>query len=379
MKFRAERTEFEEAIKWVQRTVGERVSFPAMAGIKLSLSGDRLTLSSTNGQVDSELVLDVQGERDGGALVSGKLLSNVVHLLPNDAVELDTEGDSLHIRCGRASFELRLMMLEDFPTLRTPAEGATSATLKSDEFSGLVGQVAKSASTEDARAVLTGIKLEARDGRFTAAATDSYRLAVRSIPWDGPKEGGAAQMDALVSKRALDQARSAAEQLGSEVTLVLEPSYATFEFADRRLVSTLIEGKYPEYRQLVPDGYERRIRVDRQALTEVVRRIAVVGEADKAMTPVILEMAGNSVVVKADSSEAGQAQESLPVELEGEPMAIAFNPRFLIDGLDAVGGDEVTLEFRDELKPAILRPPAPEAGDDAPTGDFLYLLMPVRV
>lgn len=374
MKFRAERAEFEEAIRWVQRTVGERVSFPAMAGIKMSLAGERLTLSSTNGQVDSELTLTVQGERDGGALVSGKLLSNVVHLLPNDAVELDTAGESLHIRCGRASFELRLMMLEDFPTLRSPAEGAESATLKADEFSKLIAQVSKSASTEDARAVLTGIKLEARDGTFTAAATDSYRLAVRSIPWDG---GG--QMDALVSKRALDQARNAAELLSSEVRLVLEPSYATFEFSDRRLVSTLIEGKYPEYRQLIPDGWERRVRVDRQALTEVVRRIAVVGEADKAMTPVILELAGNSVVVKADSSEAGQAQESLPVELEGEPMSIAFNPRFLIDGLDAIGGDEVSFEFRDELKPAILRPPAPEQGDDAADADFLYLLMPVRV
>ncbi|WP_370325894.1 DNA polymerase III subunit beta [Euzebya sp.] len=374
MKFRAERTEFEEAVKWVQRTVGERVSFPAMAGIKLSLSGDTLTLSSTNGQVDSELHLTVQGERDGGALVSGKLLTNVVHLLPNDAVELEVEAESLHITCGRASFELRLMMLEDFPAMRTPMADAPSATLKAEEFAALVGQVAKSASTEDARAALTGVKLEAGDGSFTAAATDSYRLAVRTIGWDGEGE-----MSALVSRRALDQARNAAEMLSSEVKLILEPSYATFEFADRRLVSTLIEGKYPPYRQLIPDGFERRMRVDRQALTEVVRRIAVVGEADKAMTPVIFEMAGSSVVVKADSTEAGQAQESLPIELEGEPLTIAFNPRFLIDGLDAVGGDEVMLEFRDELKPAILRPPAPEQGDDTDQADFLYLLMPVRM
>ena len=323
MKFRAERTEFEEAIKWVQRTVGERVSFPAMAGIKLSLSGDTVTLSSTNGQVDSEVELTVQGERDGGALVSGKLLSNVVHLLPNDAVELDVSGDALHITCGRASFELRLMMLEDFPQLRTPADDAPSATLKAEEFSDLVGQVAKSASTEDARAVLTGVKLEAGSNTFTASATDSYRLAIRSIPWDGDGE-----MTALVSRRALDQAKAAADMLGSDVTMVLEPSYATFSFADRRLVSTLIEGKYPEVRQLIPDGFERRLRVDRQALSEVVRRIAVVGEADKAMTPVIMEMAGNSVVIRADSSEAGQAQESLPVELDGEPLTIAFNPRF---------------------------------------------------
>jgi DNA polymerase III subunit beta len=289
MKFRAERTEFEEAVRWVQRTVGERVNFPAMAGIKASLAGDRLTLSSTNGQVDSELTLSVQGERDGGALVSGKLLANVVHLLPNDAVELEVRADALHIRCGRASFELRVMMLEDFPALRTPDADAPAAVVKADEFASLVGQVARSASAEEARAVLTGVKLEARDGAFTAAATDSYRLAVRTIPWDG-----AGQMEALVPRKALDQARGAAEMLGSEVRLVLEPSTATFEFADRRLVSSLIDGKYPDYRQLIPGGFERRIRVDRQALAEVVRRIAVVGEADKAMTPVILEMAGRS-------------------------------------------------------------------------------------
>lgn len=374
MKFRAERTEFEEAIKWVQRTVGERVSFPAMAGIKMSLAGDSLTLTSTNGQIDSELTLPVQGERDGGALVSGKLLSNVVHLLPNDAVEIDSTGEAIHIRCGRASFELRVMMLEDFPSMRTPAEAAPSATLKAGEFSQLITQVAKSASTEDARAVLTAVKLEAKEGQFTAVATDSYRLAVRTIPWE---DSGA--MSALVSRRALEQAKHAADMLGSDVRLILEPSYATFVFSDRRLVTTLIEGKYPDVRALIPDSYDRRIRVDRLALTEVARRISVVGEADKAMTPVILSMSADTLTVKADSTEAGQAEESLPIELEGEDLQIAFNPRFLIDGLDAMGGEQVMLEFRDELKPAVMRPPAPEDGDDVPEADFMYLLMPVRV
>ena len=110
-----------------------------------------------------------------------------------------------------------------------------------------------------------------------------------------------------------------------------------------------------------------------------MRRIAVVGEADKAMTPVILGMDSDTLTVKADSTEAGQAEESLPIELEGEPLQIAFNPRFLIDGLDAMGGEQVMFEFRDELKPAVMRPPAPEEGDDESEADYLYLLMPVRV
>lgn len=373
MKFRAERSEFEEAIKWVQRTVGERVTFPAMAGIKLSLSGDTLTLASTNGQVDSELRLPVQGDRDGGVLVSGKLLTNVVHLLPNDAVALELEGDTVHIRCGRASFELRTMQLEDFPTIREPDPSSITASVKAGEFAAMVAQVARSASTEDARAVLTGVKLTASGGKLTAAATDSYRLAIRTIPWDED-----AEMEALVSRKALEQARHAAELLGSDVSLVFEPSYAAFEFADRRLVTTLIEGKYPDVQQLVPAASERSVWVDRIELTEVVRRIAVVGEADKAMTPVILEMGEDTLTVRADSSEAGTAEESLPVEMEGEAMKIAFNPRFLIEGLDSVGGERVQIALRDELKPAVLSPPPAADGDAAPV-DFIYLLMPVRV
>lgn len=374
MKFRAERTEFEEAIRWVQRTVGERVTFPAMAGIKMQLAGDTLTLSSTNGQIDSEQQVNVQGSQDGTVLVSGKLLANVVHLLPHDAVEVTAQGDALGISCGRASFELRQMIADDFPPLREPGPEASRATLKADEFAQMVVQVAKAASTEDARPVLTGVKLEAADGRFTAVATDSYRLARRSMPWEQDVE-----MSALVPRKALDQARAAAELLGSDVELILEPTHATFAFADRRLVTTLIEGKYPPIQQLIPTGYERKARIERVELTEVVRRVAVVGEGDKAMTPVIFDLSEDTLVVKADSSEAGQAEEALPVELEGEPLRIAFNPRFLIDGLDAVGGDHIDLELRDELKPAVIRPAPPEAGDEQPTADFLYLLMPVRL
>jgi DNA polymerase III subunit beta len=173
------------------------------------------------------------------------------------------------------------------------------------------------------------VKLEARDGTFVAAATDSYRLAVRRIPWDGT-----GHMDALVSRRALDQARAAAEQLGSEVRLVLEPSHATFEFADRRLVSTLIEGKYPDYGQLIPTtsnaGPRRPAGPGRGRAPRRGRRRGRQGD-----DPGDPGAGGQQHRGPADSSEAGAAQESLPVDFEGEPMSIAFNPRFLVDGLDA--------------------------------------------
>jgi DNA polymerase III subunit beta len=376
MKFRAERTEFAEAAAWALRTVGARATLPALSGVHLEVADDRLTLRSTDYEVESELSIPVQADRDGVALVPGRLLGDVVRSLPNAAVSAEADGDRLHLTCGRATFDLRLIPnAEDFPAPRVAADDAAIAVLKADEFAKTVAQVARAASTDDARAVLTGVSLEASSGELTAAATDSYRLAVRTVPWDR-----GAETTALVPRRALEEARRSAESLGSEVRLVLEPTQVTFAFGDRRLTSRLIEGKFPDYRQLIPPGFERRLSVDRAELQEVVRRVAVVGETNTTATPVTLHLTADTVRVTAGSGEVGQADESLPGTLEGEPLEIAFNPRYLSDGLDAAGGERVVLEFRDELKPAVIRPAtADDDGAETVAEDFLYLLMPVRL
>lgn len=156
-----------------------------------------------------------------------------------------------------------------------------------------------------------------------------------------------------------------------------EDSQVGFDFGDRQLVTRLIEGSFPPFRQLIPSGYERRLEVDRADLIEVVRRVSVVGDANTTATPVTLHLTSDTVRVTAGSGEIGEAEESLPGTLSGDDLQIAFNPRYLTDGLDAAGTEQVALEFRDELKPAVIRP---GAGDDDESGvDFLYLLMPVRL
>ncbi|HVM00368.1 MAG TPA: DNA polymerase III subunit beta [Egibacteraceae bacterium] len=373
MRFRCERAEFADAASWVLRTVGARATLPALSGVRLEVAGDRLVLASTDLEASSELSIPVQAEREGVTLVPGKLLGDIVRSLPNAAVSAEADGDRLHLRCGRARFDLRVMPVEDFPALPEPAADARAAVMKAEEFSRTVAQVARAASLDDARPVLTGVSLEATADALTAAATDSYRLAVRTVPWDQGTD-----RTVLVPRRALEEARRSAEQLGSEVRMVLEATRVTFVFGDRRLTTNLIEGRFPDFRQLIPTGYERRLTVDRAELTEVVKRVAVVGDTNIAATPVTLHLSEDTVRVTAGSGEVGQAEESLPGTLEGEELQIAFNPRYLTDGLDATGGDRVVFELRDELKPAVLRPAADTDGE-APAGDFLYLLMPVRV
>ncbi|WP_336249152.1 DNA polymerase III subunit beta [Stomatohabitans albus] len=375
MQFRIERDSFEEAIKWIYRTVGERSSLPALAGIKLTLSGDVLVLTSTDGNMSSEVTLQVQGQRDGSALVQGKLLRDVASRLPSDAVNVSVDSDRLEIVCARAKYTLRMMQIEDFPQIPTPTEQAGQVILNAKAFSDTVGQVIKAVSSEDVRVALTGVRIELADGVLTGAATDSYRLSVRSIAVNSPDE-----MAALVTKKAMDQAKSAADALGGEVTMVLTPTHAVFQFSDRRLVTTLLEGKYPAYRQLIPTNAQRHLRIDRAALANVVKRVSVIGEAERTMTPVIFDVQEDTVHVAADSSESGRANESLSAVLSGEPIRIAFNPRFLLEGLDVIHDDMVDFAFNDDLKPAVIRPAKLVDGEeeDKTVTESLYLLMPVR-
>lgn len=373
MKFRAERAEFADAATWVLRTVGARATLPALSGVRMEVSGDRLLLGSTDLEISSTLSIPVQADREGTALVPGRLLGDVVRSLPNAAISADADTDRLHLECGNARFDLRLMPLEDFPSLATADATTTPAVMKADEFAVRVAQVARAASADDARPVLTGVYVEATADSLVLAATDSYRLAVLTLDWEQDVAG-----TVLLPRRALDEARRSAEHLGSEVRMSFEDSQVGFDFGDRQLVTRLIEGSFPPFRQLIPTGFERRLEIDRADLIEVVRRVSVVGDANTTATPVTLHLTSDTVRVTAGSGEIGEAEESLPGVLSGDDLQIAFNPRYLTDGLDAAGTEQVALEFRDELKPAVIRP-AGSADEDESGADFLYLLMPVRL
>ena len=372
MKFRAERGEFADAAAWVLRTVGARATLPALSGVLLETRGERLHLTSTDLQMTSELSMPVNLQREGSALVPGRLLGEVVRSLPPAAVEADADADRLHLTCGSAQFQLRLMPAEDFPPAPAPADDTTETVVKAPRFAQMVSQVARAASSEDSRPVLTGVSLEATGDSLVAAATDSYRLAVCTLPWENGPDA-----TALVPRRALVEVQRAADALGGEVRMAFDGSRALFRLGERRLVTNLVEGAFPDFRKLLPDEFERRLEVDRAQLAEVVRRVAVVGtDAGTSVAPVSLHLSADTVRVTAGSGEIGQAEESLPGVLEGDDLQIAFNPRYLSDGLDVAGSERVRLSFRDEVKPAVLRPLA-EQGEEDP--DFLYLLMPVRL
>lgn len=372
MKFRAERHELAEAVGWATRAVSSRVTMPTLAGILLEATEDRLICRATDLEVATEIGVPVQAERSGRVLLLGRLLNQLIAKLPDQPVEVEGTADQVRLRCGRASFEVRAMPVEDFPALPPVDADAPRGSIKAEAFTRLVSQVARAASQEEGRPALTGVQLVAGGGRLKAVATDSYRLALRTIPWDQQVEG-----QALVPARALQETARAAAEVGGAVTVVFEDTQASFLLEDRRITTRLIDLDFPEYERLLPDSYDTLVVVDRHELTEAVGRVAVL-ITGQANLPVQLRIGDGTVEVSAGSQEIGSGSEPIPAEIEGPELDIAFNPTFLLSGLEGCGTEQVRIELRDGLKPAVIRPQTTGA-DESAIDDYMYLLMPMRV
>jgi DNA polymerase-3 subunit beta len=362
VKFTTERDSFADAVAWVSRTVSTRPTLPVLGGMLLELAGQRLRLASTDLEHTGEAVIEVRGDSDGKVVVPGRIFGDVVRNLPTGMIEVEAAEGGLTVRCGQVSHELRLLDAEDFPSLTQPSL-ERSATLPGELLASAAAQVARAASHDEARPVLTAVLFEAGRERLTLAATDSYRLAVRELEWTWSHE----PTTALVPARALTEA---ARALAAEpsVEIGLEPHQITFAGGGRRLTSRLVEGEFPPFRNLIPSGYESIATIDRQTLLDALKQVAPYGQNNN---PVRMTFDRERLQVDGSLQDVGRGAAAVDAKYEGEALTVAFNPTYLTDGVGAVEDNEVILEVRDGLKPALVH------GNERQ--GFLYLLMPVRL
>ncbi len=362
MKISIERDVFADAIGWVLRSVSTRATLPALGGVLFDASGPQLRLAGTDLELAGEATVDANIEDAGSIVLPGRVLGEIARSLPAGSVRVESSGQQAKLTCGSAEFTLRVLPVEDFPSLSQPSEAVTG-TIDAALFSAAVSQVTRAASHDEARPVLTGTLVQADADKVTLVATDSYRLAVRNIAWSGPSQS----LKRVIPARALTEAARAA--VGGEITITLGESQASFTTASRRLTTRLIEGEFPNWSQLIPAELPNQLRIERDSLTEAVRRVGILAQSG---TPVRIELAEGGAKLGAGAQDVGEASEGVEGKFEGEALTVAFNPAYLVDGLNAIEGAEVVLSCRDGLKPAVLRAP-----DDL--DGFLYLLMPVRV
>jgi len=361
VKFKCDRDALSDALQVIGRTVSARPGIPALSGVLMNATGSELVLAATDLEVSAQLRVPVQVQTEGVALVPARLVADMVKSFEQAPVDFDAEDGQARVVCANYEGTIRCLPAEDFPVLQEP--GGIRVSVNAGEFGAAVGQVARAASRDEARPLLTGVLLEVSREGVTMVATDSYRLALRELT--ATAEGEA---KALVPERALSEAgRGAAADEKGDIELFLEPGSVAFRVGSQTLTSRLIEGEFPAYRALLPEDYESRLTASRQQLLDAVRRVGLLA---RESSPVKMEFNALGVRLSSSSPDLGGAVEVVEAQYEGTELTAAFNPTYLSDGLTAVTGERVVVEVRDGLKPALVR------GEGE---SYVYLVMPVKL
>ena len=323
-------------------------------------------MRATDNDLGIRARLDANLEGDGSILIPGRLFSDVTRSLGAEQVVIESRSDQgdIEISCGASKFHLRALPAADFPPF--PEAETSGVKIPADALVKTVEVVARAASKDDMRPVLTGVMVTIREGTLTMVATDSYRLSVKKTPVEG---GGDGDLEANIPARALSElSRIITSEQADEVEIVLQSSQAIFRLGGVELNTVLIDGQFPNYRQLLPESFEHDVRLNRAEFLEVTRRV---GQLAQRNVPLKLSFQPGELTVSASTPDLGDAEESMPVAFDGESMEIGFNPDYLIDGIDSVTGDEVMLRLISPLRPGLI-----EAVDGS---DFTYLVMPIRL
>jgi len=386
MKFRVERDEFTEAVAWTARSLPSRTATAAqqqvLTGLLLDASGPGLVVAAFDYEVAAQAKLEATISEEGRALAPGKMLAEITKQLPAAPVDVWTEGNGLVIACGNARFTLRTMPVEEYPAL--PPLPPVTGYIEGGAFGAAVSQVAVAAGKDDTLPVLTGVRLEIEGEVLTLAATDRYRLAVRTLKWR-PESPDAAGIALIPARTLLDTARSlSGGSVEVAIALGTGPSgeaLAGFAGNGRQTTTRLVDGQFPPYRKLLPDSCPLIAAVEKAPLLEAVKRVALV--APKT-APVKLAFSEDHLELEAGSNGGeAQASETLPAAYSGPDLAVAFNPAYLQDALNAIDSDQVEFGFASAedadvaaKKPAILT--GKGAGDEE-SPDYRYLLMPIQL
>ena len=347
------------------RGVSQRSTVQILSGILIDAGEAGVELAATDMELSVRVPLGAaRVEEAGRTVVPGRLLVEIVRVLPPDDVVLEQAagGGALRLTCGSSEYTLHTQSADDFPQI--PLPGGERFTVDRAAFAETVAHVGRAASKDESRPVLTGILVEFGDGTVTMAATDSYRLSVKTA--DLPGAAGAAQ--AIVPARALSEVtRIGAALEGEGLEVAIGENQVLMGVAGAWVSARRIDGQFPDYRRLRPGEFNHEVSISKDELLDVIRRTALMAQRN---APLRLTFAEGSLTLAAQSQDVGEAKESLPVDFHGETMEIGFNPDFLRDGVDSVEGDSVRLRLISSLRPGLIQ------GDG---DEFWYLIMPIRL
>jgi DNA polymerase III subunit beta len=355
--------ELAQALGVVSRALSTRTSVQILSGVLLEARGGELRLAATDMELSLRASVSAQIEGDGAMVLPGKTLVDIARLLPGDEVTIEHRPTEsvVHVTAGSASYTLNTYNPEDFPRL-PELDAVSTFSVERESLLETIQRVARAASRDESRPVLTGVLVQFGAGKLVMAATDSYRLAVKETSFNGTVP----DLEAIVPSRALQELTRIAGS-GDEVEIGVQENQVLFSTDGVWLTTRRIDGQFPNYRQLLPESFEHELTLPRGELLDVIRRASVMIQR---ATPLQLRFAEGELTVVARTHEVGESRESLPVGYTGDPLEIGFNADFLRDGLELLDSDDVRVKLISPLRPAVIQ----GEGDD-----FTYLVMPIRL
>ena len=383
MKVVCSQSELNAALQLVSRAVATRPTHPVLANVLLTADAGtgRLSLTGFDLNLGIQTSLAASVETSGAITLPARLLGEIVSRLASDSpLTLSTEesGEQVQLTSLSGSYQMRGMPADDYPDLPMVESGMTLQLQASGLVQALKGTLFAS-SGDEAKQLLTGVHLSFTDKNLEAAATDGHRLAVLQVEDALQAAADASQGDesafaVTLPARSLREVERLMAGWRSEdpISLFCDRGQVVFLAADQMVTSRTLEGTYPNYRQLIPDGFSRTLTMDRRALVGALERIAVLADQHNNVVKFSSQPESGVVLISADAQDVGSGSESLAAELSGDAIQIAFNVRYMLDGLKAMAGDRVVLHCNAPTTPAVLRPAGERDG-------FTYLVMPVQI
>lgn len=352
----------------VQNVVSSRTTLPILSNVLLKAENDRLELTATDLDVTVSCSVEARVKKAGATTIPVKKLFGMVRELGNPEVDLEVDDrNTTAIRSGSSFYRINGLSADEFPPIPKFKEDK-KVVLSQETVRGMMKKTSFAISTDESRYVLNGIFFSLKDHKVTMVATDGRRLALVDEEVDVSEQS---QGEFIVPAKAVNELNRLLQDKG-EVEIRYTDNQAAFTLKDEKgfsvlIITKLIEGNYPNYRQVIPNEVKERIALVREEFLHALKRAEIM--TSEKSNSVKLAFSKNNLAITANSPEVGEARESLAINYKGRDMAIAFNPKYLIDPLNALSDDEVFLELIDELSPGVLKV----------NGPFLYVVMPMRL
>lgn len=364
MKFSLAQDKLLEGLQRVQSVVSTRTTLPILSNVSITATEEGLSFTTTDLDVGVRCTVEAAIERPGATTLPAKRLYTIINALSGGEVSFEVDAKNVaSIRCGQTFFKLNGLPQDEFPQLPV-FEEAKEISLKQNELKDALRKTAYAISTEETRYVLNGILCAFRDNKMTLVATDGRRLAMVDLELELPRSS---EVELIIPAKAVNELQRILKDDEGPVLMNVGDNQVSFELNDTLLVSKLIDGNYPNYRQVIPAEAKERVILEREAFLNSVKRVSLLA-SDKSNS-VKLMFAKNTMEITANSPEVGEARESMAINYKGRDITIAFNPEYLMAPLRHLPNDEIYLDLIDEMSPGVIKIATP----------FLYVLMPMRI